>query len=107
MFRHPAASLVLRELLSTQRGFDEEHPASAAVLNEAAETMATALTDALQLPGEISSQPLVREFNSRDIDVLQAADIAAGWAHELVALGNEHSLGATFGRVLINGRLLS
>ncbi len=106
-FSSPAASLVLRELLSTQRGFDEEHPKSVAVLNEAAETMATALSDALLLPGEVSSQPLVREFNSRDIDVLQAADIAAGWAHELVALGNENALGGTFGKVLINGQMLA
>lgn len=102
----PAASLVFRELLSTQRGFDEEHLPSVNVLNEAAEVMATALSEALMLPGELSSQPLVREFSSRDIDAIQAADIAAGWAHEVVALGNERALGATFGKVLVNGRLM-
>lgn len=32
-----------QELLSTQRGFDEEHPPSVSVLNEAAEVMASAL----------------------------------------------------------------
>lgn len=106
-FSNPASSLVLRELLSTQRGFDVEHPKSVAVLNEAAQTMAGALSDALLLPGEVSPQPLVREFNSRDVDVLQAADIAAGWAHELVALGNENALGATFGKVLVNGLRIS
>lgn len=29
-----------------------------------------------------------------------------GLAHEVVALGNERALGATFGRVLVNGRLM-
>lgn len=99
----PADSLVLRELLSIQRGFDEEHPKSVKVLNEAAEVMSTALSDALLIPGEISSQPLVREFRSQDIDAIQAADIAAGWAHDMVALGNEQTLLATFGKVLVNG----
>lgn len=105
-FSHPAAKVVLLELLATQRGFDVEHPASATVLNEAAETMAKALGAALLTPGEFSDEPLVKEYNSRDVDHLQAADIAAGWAHELIALGNERSLGDTFGRVMINGRLL-
>lgn len=106
-FRKPGSLLVFLELLATQRGFDEEHPKSAQVLNEASETIASALEEALMLPGGITNEPLVREFNSRDIDVLQAADIASGWAHELVALGNENALGQTFWRVILNGELLA
>ncbi len=106
-FRSPGAMLVLRELLATQRGFDEEHPRSVAVLNEAAETIAKAMGEKLQFQGEVLVQPLVQEFSSKDVDILQAADIASGWAHELLALGNERALGDTFGRVLINGVLMS
>lgn len=98
--------VVLQEVLGTQRSFDKEHPRSVEVLNEAADSIASALEDALALPGAISDQPLVREYNSRDIDQLQAADIAAGWAHELLALGDERALLGTFGRVLVNGRRL-
>lgn len=99
-------TVVLRELLSTQRGFDAEHGQSVTVLNEAVDTIVSALNDALLLPGAVSDQPLVREYDSRDVDQLQAADIAAGWAHELIALGNERALCDTFGRVLVNGRVL-
>jgi hypothetical protein len=105
-FRLGQTQPVLQELLATQRTFDEEHPRSAEVLNEASDTITDALKTALLLPGEVSDQPLVREFRSSDIDHLQAADIAAGWAHELLALGNESALLATFGRVIVNGRRL-
>lgn len=106
-FTNPGASVVLQELLSTQRGFDIEHPKSSEVLNEAADIIAGALADVLTLPGELTEQPLVTEYDSKNIDQLQAADIAAGWAHELIALGNERALGDTFGKVLINGRILA
>jgi len=99
-------TVVLRELLSTERGFDKEHPRSVAVLNEAADAIAEALEGALLLPGGVSDRPLVREYSSRDVDQLQAADVGAGWAHELLALGDERALLAAFGRVLLNGRLL-
>lgn len=105
-FRLGQTQPVLQELLATQRTFDHEHPRSAEVLNEAADTITDALKAALLLPGEVSDQPLVREYGSREIDHLQAADIAAGWAHELLALGNERALLATFGRVIVNGRRL-
>ncbi len=106
VFKSPGASLVFRELLSTQRGFDNEHPKSTVVLNEAAETIAGALKNVLTSPGKTTENLLVKEYDSRDIDFLQAADIAAGWAHELVALGDERALGYTFGRVIINGRIM-
>ena len=97
---------ILQELVATQRHFDHEHPRSAAVLNEASDTITGALESALLLPGEVSDMPLVQEYSSRDFDHLQAADIAAGWAHELIALSDERSLLSRFGRVIINGRRL-
>lgn len=106
LFRLAQTQPVFQELLATQRTFDHEHPRSAEVLNEASNTMTDALKAALLLPGEVSDQPLVREYGSRDLDHLQAADIAAGWAHELISLGDERSLLATFGRAVINGRRL-
>lgn len=107
VFRRPGAGVILRELLATERGFDEEHQKSVDVLNEASDVMAHALAGALARPGELSTQPLVREFSSRDVDQIQAADVAAGWAHELIALSNERALLETFGRVLLNGRVLT
>ena len=98
---------VLRELVATQRYFDEEHPRSAEVLNEASDTITDALSSALLLSGELSGQPLVRERDSMAIDHLQGADIAAGWAHELLAVGDERTLLSRFGRVIINGRRLT
>ena len=103
----PSHLRVLQELVATQRTFDEEHPRSAEVLNDAADMMTDALGSALLLPGEIWDRPLVQEYSSRDVDQLQAADIAAGWAHELLAIGDERALVATFGRVIVNGRSLA
>ncbi len=105
-FRPFSMRPVLQELVATQRNFDEEHPRSTKVLNDASDTMTAALSSTLLLPSVVSDKPLVREYSSRDIDHLQAADIAAGWAHELLALGDERALLASFGRVIINGRRL-
>ena len=48
---------VLQELVATQRNFDEEHPRSAEVRNEASDTITAALSSVLLLPGEVSDQP--------------------------------------------------
>jgi hypothetical protein len=106
VFKSPRTSVVFRELLSTQRGFDIEHLKSVSVLNDAAETIASALGDVLTLPEKLIDNPLVKEYDSRDFEYLQAADIAAGWARKLVALGDIRALGYRFGRVIINGRMM-
>jgi hypothetical protein len=102
-FRSPLAHVILRELLSTQRVFDNEDPKSTALLNRASEAIAERLRS--ELPN-LSDQPLVREHDSRAIDHLQAADVAAGWAREMIDTGSVRSLGAIFERVWVNGFLM-
>jgi hypothetical protein len=100
------ARVVLPEVLNTARAFDAEHPASAALLNEASEQIASAMTAHLPLLGSLAPQPLVREVDSKGIDALQASDIAAGWAREALEVAEVRSLGDTFERVWFNGRRL-
>ena len=100
----PLRQVLLLELLHTTRIFDAEHPRSTDILNEAASAVANGMADTLPVWPQGTS--LVREVDSRAIDEIQAADIAAGWARELAELGDLRSLGGTFRRVYVNGRLL-
>jgi hypothetical protein len=128
VFRSPAAPLVVAELLSVTRVFDEEHPESVAFLNEATDVIAKSLEQRLPTFGarlsdpvaEIANNfgqslptyrtilpgPLVQEYSSDAIDHVQAADVAAGWARELLELGDMRALARTFSRVLLNGVLM-
>lgn len=103
-FRSPLAHVILAELVSTVRSFDVEAPQTIGLLNEAANTIADSIQD--YLPGEMatSQSPLVREVDSRALDEIQAADIAAGWAREMLEVGGPKSLGDKFERVWLNGR---
>lgn len=103
-FRSPASPLVVAELLSTGRAFDQEHEASVKFLNESVEVIAQHLEEAIPISGVLSDQPLITEVDSRAIDHIQGADIAAGWARELLDLGDERALARRFQRVLVNGR---
>jgi hypothetical protein len=100
------ARVVLPEVLSTSRAFDSELPASTALLNEASEVIAGALEEALPILGALSDAPLVREVDSRGVDALQASDIAAGWARDMLETGEPRVLGSFFERVWLNGRRL-
>ena len=40
----------------------------------------------------------------RNVDELQAADIAAGWARELIDIGDTTHLGSIFERVWVKGK---
>ncbi len=84
LFRSPLSKVLLAELLATQRFFDKEQPATIELLNAAAEEIAKNLRATMPKIGEISEQPLVREADSRAVDELQAADIAAGWARKML-----------------------
>jgi len=106
LFRQPAHRLVLCELLSTERIFDEEHPRSAAFLNKAVDVIAERLESVLPISGSIVDRPLVREYDSRAVDHIQAADIAAGWARELLDLADERAVAGRFARVIVNGTLV-
>jgi hypothetical protein len=103
IFRSPATRLVVAELLATTRCFDNEHAGSTELLNEASDAIAGALEGVLATPGMVRSEPLVKEYDSAAIDHLQAADVAAGWARELLELTDLRALARAFERVLMNG----
>jgi hypothetical protein len=99
-----AARLILPEVLATARHFDIENKKTAELLNSAVNAIAESLTDALDGLESISDKPLVIETDSRGYDELQAADIAAGWAREMLEVGDASNLGTRFERVWLNGR---
>ena len=104
LFRSPLSKVLLAELLSTRRFFDHEQPTSVELLNAAADEIAVNLKATLPMIGDISAEPLVREVDSRAVDELQAADLAAGWARELLDLDpSVRRLAEIFERVLLNG----
>ena len=103
VFRSPLAPVMFAELLATSRAFDDESPATLPVLNEAANEIGMALETRFPDWGEPAERPLVREVSSRAIDEIQAADIAAGWARDVLEVSEPRSLGAQFERVWING----
>ena len=103
VFRSPLAPVMLAELLSTVRAYDEESPATLDVLNDAANQIALAIEGGFPDWGAGGPTPLIREVSSRAIDELQAADIAAGWARDALEVGDVRSLGAQFERVWANG----
>jgi hypothetical protein len=105
-FRSPATPLVVAELLSTTRYFDNEHAKSTEFLNQATDAIADALENVLTTPGTVVREPLVKEYDSTAIDHLQAADVAAGWARELLELADLRALARAFERVLMNGALI-
>lgn len=104
-FRSPrVARIVLPEVLSTARVFDSESPASVRVLNDAVDQIAATLEERLPTIGEFSSEPLIREADSRAFDEIQACDIAAGWAREVLETSPPRALGQLFERVWLNGQ---
>jgi hypothetical protein len=98
------ARVILPELLSTARFFDTEHPVSVDMLNEAVNVISSAMEDVFPDFDRKSDKPLVIETDSHGYDELQASDVAAGWAREMLELTDARALGAQFERVLVNGR---
>jgi hypothetical protein len=98
-----AARLILPEVLATTRYFDVENRRTTDLLNSAVNAIAESFSDALDGAEEIAEQPLVIESDSRGHDEIQAADISAGWAREMLELGEPHTLGTRFERVWLNG----
>lgn len=93
-------------LLSTERVFDSEHPKTAAVLNEVVTVISTKLSEAWPLTPLVARTPLIKEVDSRGIDHLQAADMAAGWAREMLETGSLRALADKFEHVWVNGERL-
>jgi hypothetical protein len=102
----PLKKVLLLELLTTSRVFDSEHPSSIDVLNDAADAIASSMLDVLPIWPSHADTALIREVDSQAIDELQAADIAAGWARELVELGNYRAVAQKFRRVYLNGSIV-
>jgi hypothetical protein len=98
-----AARLILPEVLATVRYLDVENKPTTDLLNSAVNAIAESFSDALEDAEEISDQPLVIESDSRGSGELQAADISAGWAREMLEVGEPRNLGTRFERVWLNG----
>jgi hypothetical protein len=98
------ARVILPELLSTARIFDTEYPVSVDMLNDAVNLIASAVEEVYPDFDRTSDKPLVIETDSRGYDELQASDVAAGWAREMLELSDARTLGAQFERVWVNGR---
>lgn len=97
------AARVKLEKLS--RTWDVEHPKSLPILNEFSERiayMAAGRQMRVRSPGDA---PVVRESESLNSDHLQAADMEAGWAANLLTLsgGDYRSLAQSFSSVCVNG----
>jgi hypothetical protein len=104
-FKSPRlARVILPEILSTARFFDTEYPLSVTMLNEAVNLIASAVEETFPDLRRTSDSPLVIETDSRGYDELQASDVAAGWAREMLELADARSLGTQFERVWLNGR---
>lgn len=103
IYRSPVVQVTLAELLSTARVFDKENQETVDVLNEAAEEIAKNLAEGILADENVTSQPLVTEIDSRQIDHIQAADIAAGWAREMLELSDIRFLAGRFECVWVNG----
>lgn len=113
VYRSPLAPIILGELMSISRQFDEEHPASAEVLNRASEEIGRFIMSHLATPPEMNDLmlpvpllPLVGEVASENIDHIQAADIAAGLAREILETADAETLLKTFEGVIVNGDIL-
>jgi hypothetical protein len=87
------------------RIFDVEHPKSADLLNDFTVRVSTIALSPLGLfPG---SATLVREESSKNIDHIQGADIAAGWAVDILMLTNDYAaLARQFAVVCVNGLVI-
>ena len=86
------------------RVFDVEHPKSLPILNEFAERLAHAAGSPRQLAGSNSARR-ISETTSDDVDHIQAADIAAGWAVDLLTLtnGDYKAVAQRFASAEVNG----
>jgi hypothetical protein len=87
----------MRTAMSTPRIFDAEDSNSVEVLNETADWMSSAIT------GPSPLRPLVREADSARTDAIQAADIAAGAARDIIDRNGIRALAGKFRRIFVNG----
>ncbi|MGC2420037.1 MAG: hypothetical protein WA405_00125 [Candidatus Acidiferrales bacterium] len=97
--------LALAKIARLSRMWDVEHPKSLPILNEFSERIAYIAAGHGVFGRRFKSQPFVTEGGSHSSDHLQAADMAAGWAANLLTLsgGDYRSLAQKFATVCVNG----
>lgn len=100
----PNMADAIRIIGKMARVFDLEHPKSVEVLNEFSDRIAEA-ANLSQLAAFGGSRRAVREERSETIDHIQGADIAAGWAVDMLMLtnGDYPALARQFAWVSANG----
>jgi hypothetical protein len=91
----------MKDIDRLSRVFDDEHKPSLPILNDLVDQVAYLVGTSGPGPKQIS----VKEMSSRGIDHLQAADMAAGWAVDVLTYtnGNYRTLAAQFALVSVNG----
>jgi hypothetical protein len=105
----PGVSLnVARMALDTEAQFDSEHAKSIDVLNEALDDLEAAMPPFPQLrtfyfDPRSAAKRRVLEARSEDLDEIQAADMAAGWARDILLHDDYRGLARRFERVSVNG----
>jgi hypothetical protein len=87
------------------RVFDVEHPKSIPILNEFAQRLAHAAGVPRSLTHAMNRKASVSESTSHEVDHIQAADLAAGWAVDLLTLtnGDYRAVAQRFAWVGVNG----
>jgi hypothetical protein len=96
-------AILVQELASTIRIFDKEHPKSAELLNSAITYITEGIAENYPLWQAEKPDIFVKEYDSRTISEIQAADISAGWAREILDAANPAALCTMFERVWYNG----
>jgi hypothetical protein len=91
----------MKDIDRLSRVFDDEHKPSLPILNDLVDQVAYLVGANRAGPKQVS----VKEMPSRDIDHLQAADMAAGWAVDVLTYtnGDYRTLAAQFAWVGVNG----
>lgn len=104
VFTSPLSRVLLTEVLATSRQFDVELPKTIDILNQAAKKISEAIVPQRDNLNSSTGIGLISEHTSENVDELQAADMAAGWARETYDLtGDPRTLAPQFERVWING----
>ena len=89
---------IFRRALSVPRVFDKDHAASVRVLNESINEL-----HRIRMRPQTNHEQMIREEDYRTVDALQAEDIAAGFARDVLDRKGLRALAAQFRKVFLNG----
>lgn len=102
-FHSPLSHVILAEVVSTTRFFDRENISSVKVLNEITNVISDQIEAYFPDISIAKKGDIIREVDSKAIDHIQAADIAAGWARDMLEVSDERALAHMFEKVWVNG----